>query len=63
MKTLIVYTKDSYYKYNDIYLLHCFHVNENNILTVTRRNLETGEEKDFACFKEWEYFRIEEDND
>ncbi len=61
MKTLIVYANDSVYKYNDLYLLHCYEIDENKILKVTRRNLQTGEERDFACFKEWDYFIIEEE--
>jgi hypothetical protein len=62
MKTLIVYTKDSFYKYPDLFTLHCYEITEDKILKVSRRDLTTGEERENAVFKEWDYFVIEEGN-
>jgi len=61
MKTLIVYTRDSYYKYEELYSKHIFEVKELRVLYVYTLSKITGEEVLVACFNTWDYFIIEEE--
>jgi hypothetical protein len=57
-KTLIVYTKDSHYKYFDLFHEHIHEVCDSDLL-IYKRNTTTGEESLIAYFKTWDYFIIE----
>ncbi len=57
-KTLIVYIKDSHYKYYDLFISHLYEVKENHVI-VYSRDPETGEERVKARFAIWDYFIIE----
>jgi hypothetical protein len=58
-KTLIIYIKDSHYKYYDLYSLHLFNVDGDGFLSVLARDPSTGEESSVACFRNWDYFIID----
>lgn len=60
MKTLIVYVKDSYYKFEDLYHKHLY-VIDNGILYLYVRNEIDGSETVIASFRTWDYFLIDED--
>lgn len=60
MKTLVVYHKDSYYKFDDLYKRHVFELGACSILKVFEVDKITGEDRMVACFKEWCYFLIDE---
>lgn len=62
-KTLVVYLGDSYYKYHGIYAQHLFTINDASHLCVYERNAHTGEERDVARFRNWDYFLVESDPD
>ncbi len=62
-KTLIVYIGDTYYKYHRLYSECLFSVNDSSHLCVYERNIHTGEEKDVARFRTWDYFVIESERD
>ncbi len=61
MKTLSIYHKESYQKYNEIYRGYTFEIDDNAILRIFQISNTTGEPKLIACYKEWDYFRIDED--
>lgn len=58
-KTLIVYVKDSYYKYHRLFVDYLYEIDENNILTIYSRNSLTGEEIENARFRNWDYLIID----
>lgn len=60
-KTLIVYMGESYYKYHGLYSEYLFNVNNDSHLCVYERDAHTGEEKDVARFRSWDYFIVESD--
>ena len=57
-KTLIVYIKDSHYKFYDLFNERVYTVEDGDII-VYRINEITGEESIVARFKTWDYFIIE----
>lgn len=63
MKTIIVYIKDSCYKYPNIYEEYFFSVTDFYHLEIYKRNKFTGDESLVATFRNWDYFVIEEDVD
>ncbi len=71
MKNLVIYLNDSrnikspmdLFRYLNLYEEHSYEINENNILTIYKRNPATGEETAITKFKEWQYLQIEEDYD
>ena len=60
MKTLVVYHSGSINKFEEVFNLYTFSVEDSGELLVHRRDPHTGEESIKACFKSWEYFMIEE---
>lgn len=63
MKTIIIYIKDSFYKYAGIYEDFQFNIDDLYHLEIFKRNKFTGEEFLVATFRNWDYFKIEEDPD
>lgn len=65
MKTLIVYIKDSVFKYPNLFEAFSYELNETSgILTIIKQTRE-GQyvESDHAVFKSWDYYLIEEDHE
>jgi hypothetical protein len=60
MKTLIVYIKDSYYKFPGIFEKHIYTVDD-LLLDVYEISKVDGHESLVASFRNWDYFVIEED--
>jgi len=58
-RTLIIYQKDSYYRYYDLYLDNLYEIDSNNNLKIYNRCRTSGKETLRACFKTWDYFVIE----
>ena len=63
MKTLTIYSKDSFYKYPGIFEDYTYLCNEKNMLMVYERDRITGDETTHAVFKEWDYYLIEKDGE
>lgn len=61
MKTLIVYIKDSYYKFHELYKKHVYEITDVGLLKVYTLDPHTGEEVLEACFNQWTYFLIDEE--
>jgi len=61
MKILTVYEKNSFYRYQDVYVSHEFEITDQNNLIVYKRDDITGESNLLAHFKNWDYFTIEEE--
>ncbi len=59
MKTLIVYHTDSYEKYQELYRLFTFEIDEIGILRIFKISKVTGKDFLVACYKDWTYFRVE----
>lgn len=62
-KTLVIYVRESYYKYYRLFVEHLYEIDENNILTVYTRNTRTGHEAERAKFRNWDYLIIDSDED
>jgi len=62
-KKLIVYLKDSCYKYSPLFSRFLYQVDEKGYLFVWYRDSLSGKETDAACFKEWDYYFVEEGNE
>ena len=60
MKQLIVYAADSYFKYQQVYERILYEVCGDQILRVHERDGITGEEREIAVFKNWDYLQVEE---
>lgn len=60
MKTLVVYINDSYYKFDDLFSSKIYSIIDNQ-LTVMQISKIDGSEHIIACFRNWDYFVIEED--
>lgn len=60
MKTLIVYIKESYYKFPELYAKHVYSLGD-HMLHVFEVSKIDGEETLVASFRNWDYFIIEED--
>lgn len=63
MKNLCIYHKESYQKYNQLYTSYTFEIDETLILQIFKLSKTTGEPQLIACYKEWDYFMIDEDLD
>lgn len=61
MKTLTVYHNDSYQRYQELYSSYTFEIDDLGILRIFKLSKITGIPILIACYKEWTYFRIEED--
>lgn len=61
MKSLCIYHKESYQKYYEIYSSHTFEIDESAILRIFKLSKSTGEPKLIACYRKWDYFKIDED--
>ena len=61
MKTLVVYVKDSYYRYPELYVDFLFYADKGGDLIIYSRDTSSGEEKVCARFKTWDYFIIDEE--
>ena len=57
-KELIVYVKDSYYKYQQLFVDFLYEINVEGHFCVYERLKTSGEEKLVACFRNWDYFLI-----
>lgn len=58
-QTLLVYTRESCYKYFDLFSEHFYEVAECGDIIVYVRDKCTGDERVMARFKVWDYFIIE----
>ena len=58
-KTLIVYHKDSYNKYYDLYSHHLYDVMDCGDLLIMKICQSSGEETIIARFHAWDHFIIE----
>lgn len=63
MKTVIVYVKDSVYKYPGLHEYYTYFIDGDQSLTVYERNIVSGEETECAIFRNWDYFLIETSSD
>ena len=59
MKTLVVYIKDSYYKFEAIFDTHLYTL-EGSYLNVFQVSKIDGTETLVAVFRSWDYFIIEQ---
>lgn len=59
MKTLIVYCENSIFKYPYLAESHTYICTEEGLLIVSTRDLVTGNEKECAVFRTWNYYLIE----
>lgn len=62
MKTLIVYVKDSYFKFQDVRKDYEYFI-DGGILNVMKRNPITGGSTEHMIFNSWDYYLVEEEND
>jgi|TARA_R100000501_G_C2611056_1_gene105657 hypothetical protein len=60
-KSIVVYYKDSYYRYDGIFIDCMYQVQESGDLVVYHRDRVTGDETVAAWFRKWDYFLIEEE--
>ncbi len=62
MKTLIVYVKDSVFKYPNLFQDFTYEINPNNgVLLINKQTRESQyEEMEHAAFRNWDYYQIEE---
>lgn len=58
-RTLLIYTKDSCYKYFDLFADHLYVVDEDGDIIVYSRDVCTGDESLIARFRNWDYFLVE----
>ncbi len=59
MKTLILHHHDSYHKFEGIFSVYVFEIKDGYFYIYWRDSL-SGEETIHACFKDWDYFLVEE---
>jgi len=60
MKTLKVYTKESFFTYDNLYVNYQFERKENDVLVIFKVDNISGDESICAVFRQWEYLEIEE---
>lgn len=60
MKTLVVHHGESYHKFEGAYSKFLFEI-EGDVFKLYQRDPHTGDERLYACFKDWDYFLIEEE--
>ena len=61
MKTLIVYTKDSIFKYPNLFQDFSYEIDQYGLLRIIKQIRESQyEESEHAVFKNWDYCLIEE---
>lgn len=63
MKTLIVYSTNSVFKYPRLYEEFMYNIADNKALIIYKRNPINGEEDEASVFMKWDYFLIEEEKD
>jgi len=61
MKTLVIFYKDSFWKFEEVPIKFLFTINDRGYLEIFKRNPNTGEESIHAAFQKWDYFLIEND--
>ena len=59
MKTLIIYTKDSHYKFHNLYEKYFYEFSPESMLCIYEKEICTGQENLVATFNNWDYFLIE----
>ena len=63
MKTLVVYSKESFFRFPDLYKLYNYIYELDGALIVYTRCPSNGEEDEHAVFRNWDYYMIERDED
>ncbi len=60
---LIVYIKDSFYKFHRLWSEHTYELADNQQLTIYSISRISGEAKEKAIFRNWDYFIIEREEE
>ena len=63
MKTLIVYAKESVFKYPYLFEDFTYICDDDKLLRVFFRDRDNGHEMEHAVFNDWDYYVIEKDNE
>lgn len=61
MKTLVIHHHESYHRFKGLYTNFLFQIEDNGRFNLYSRHPSSGEECLCACFKDWDYFLVEEE--